>query len=77
MRKRKPTTFQTDAIAADMYRDAAKHLGLPTYHEMLDKLHDEIGIPGCGSFWDCLRYLKDRLDLREEYEAEQNERASR
>lgn len=45
-------------VAAEMYPKYCRRLGYPNYHEMLEKLHDELGIPGCGSFWDCLRYIK-------------------
>lgn len=58
----KPRKRISTPLASALYRIGAAHLGLPTYHEMLELMHTELGIPGCGSFYDCLRYIKEERE---------------
>jgi len=34
----------------------------PTYHELLDHLCTELGVPGSPSFWEAVVHVKRRLE---------------
>lgn len=55
MARSKPSLVILEAPRTD------RDVQFPTYHELLDHLCSELGVPGSPSFWEAVAHVKRRL----------------